>query len=209
MIRVKICGITTVDDAIGCVEAGADALGLNFWSGSPRRCPDDVARAIVDAVSERVRLVAVLVDPDDEAVARVRDALGIRWLQLHGAEPPARVAALGPEAFKAVHIASVAELELARAMPGAELLVDARVPGLVGGTGVTCDWTLAATLAAERDLWLAGGLRASNVADAVAIVRPAGVDVASGVEQRPGVKDLAQVAAFVEAARAAHARTVG
>jgi phosphoribosylanthranilate isomerase len=205
VIRVKICGITTVHDAIGCVEAGVDALGLNFWAGSLRRCADDAARAIVDAVGDRVRLVAVLVDADDAHIARVTEELGIRWLQLHGSEPPARVAALGPWCFKAVHVASDADLTAARAMPGAELLVDARAPGSPGGTGLTCDWTLAATLAAERDVWLAGGLRASNVAEAVAIVRPAGVDVASGVERRPGVKDLAEVAAFVAAVRKSRA----
>lgn len=208
MLRVKICGITTVEDAVACVDCGADALGLNFWAGSPRRCTDATARAIVDAVGDRARLVAVLVDADDATVARVREELGIRWLQLHGDEPRERVEALGPEAFKAVHVASPAELDRAREMPGAEILVDARVPGAPGGTGVTCDWTLAAALAAERDLWLAGGLRVSNVAEAVTVVGPAGVDVASGVERSPGVKDLTAVAAFVAAARAAHAKRV-
>ncbi len=201
MVRVKICGVLRAADAARCVEAGADAIGLNFWPRSPRRCALAEAARIVEAVGDAARLVAVVVDARDAELEAIR-AAGVRWIQLHGDEPPAELARLGPEAYKAIHLASEAQLEAARAWPGDELLVDARLPGVPGGTGVRCDWGLAGRLAAERRVWLAGGLRPDNVADAIRAVRPYGVDVASGVERAPGEKDWGKVAAFVAAARA-------
>jgi phosphoribosylanthranilate isomerase len=200
-MRVKICGVTSVDDALGCVEAGADAIGLNFWPKSVRRCDEAEARRIVAAVGDRARVVAVVVDAGRETMRRLRDEVGVRWLQLHGDETPEQLAEWLPEAYKAVRPASAADLSAARAYGGEELLVDARVAGAPGGTGVRADWSLAAELARERSVWLAGGLSAENVAEAVAAVRPYGVDVASGVESEPGRKDLEKVRAFVEAAR--------
>lgn len=200
-VRVKICGVAQLDDALHCVEHGADALGLNFWPRSPRRCSLETARAIVEAVGKAARVVGVLVDPSDAELRAVRSA-GVRWIQLHGDEPRAALERLLPEAYKAVHLATEPQLEDARGWPGEELLVDARLPGLPGGTGTRCDWSLAARLAAERRVWLAGGLRPENVAEAARAVRPFGVDVASGVESSPGVKDRARVAAFIGAARA-------
>ncbi|HJL16211.1 MAG TPA: phosphoribosylanthranilate isomerase [Sandaracinaceae bacterium LLY-WYZ-13_1] len=202
-MRVKVCGITSVDDALACVDAGADALGLNFWPRSVRRCAEGEARRIVEAVGERARLVAVVVDAPEPAVARLREAVGIRWIQLHGDEPPEALARWLPEAYKAVRPASAADVDAARAWGGEELLVDARVPGAPGGTGVVADWDLARSLARERRVWLAGGLHPDNVAEAVRRVDPYGVDVASGVESAPGVKDRAAVRRFVERARAA------
>jgi len=189
--RVKICGLTRVDQAIACVDAGADAIGVNFWPRSKRRCPDDVAARIAEAVGARARVVAVVVDAAPARIEAIR-ALGIRWIQLHGDEAPEALERWLPEAFKAVHV----EGDAAR-YPGEELLVDARVGDLPGGTGVTCDWDAAARLARTRRLWLAGGLGPDNVAEAVRRVRPYGVDVASGVERAPGDKDLARVARFV------------
>lgn len=202
-LRIKICGVTSVADAMVCVEAGADAIGLNFWPGSKRRCGLDAARAIGAAVGERARLVGVFVDADRAEIERTLGASGLRWAQLHGNELPALVEALSPHVFKALHVRDEGELEAALGVPGQELLVDASLPGMPGGTGRTCDWRLAARLASARRVWLAGGLDPSNVAEAIAEVRPFGVDVASGVERAPGVKDHERIRAFIDAARGA------
>lgn len=199
--RIKVCGLTRLEDAQRCVELGVDALGLNFWPGSVRRCSDAVARSIVERFATRVRLVAVVVDADAAELTHIREELGVPWVQLHGAEPPETVSRWLPNAIKAVRVGSAADVPEARSMPGDELLVDARVPGVPGGTGVRCDWDSARVLAAERRVWLAGGLRPDNVAEAVGHVRPFGVDVASGVESAPGIKDRARVAALVQALR--------
>ncbi|MCA9607462.1 MAG: phosphoribosylanthranilate isomerase [Myxococcales bacterium] len=198
MIRIKVCGLTSVEQALACVEAGVDAIGLNFWPRSPRRCDDATARAIAEALEGRARVVAVVVDEPAARVEAIR-ALGVRWIQLHGGEPPAEVARWLPEAYKAAHLDAGPLPDY----PGDELLVDARVGELPGGTGTTCDWDAAAALARTRRLWLAGGLTPDNVAEAVLRVRPHGVDVASGVERAPGDKDLARVRRFVERARSA------
>jgi phosphoribosylanthranilate isomerase len=190
MVQVKICGLTTVQDAVECVEAGADAIGLNFWPGSPRRVDAATARAIVRAVGDRAELVGVFSDT------------GIRWAQLHGREPPQMVAALLPYAYKALGVRDASVVELARAYPGEHLLLDASVPGIPGGTGRTFDWRIAAQIACERKLTLAGGLGPQNVADAIRVVQPYRVDVASGVEKSPGRKDLSLVHAFIAAVKA-------
>lgn len=200
-VQVKICGLTESDDALYAAQAGADALGLNFWPQSPRFCSLEAASAIVEAVGDDVRLVGVFVDPTREEVEAVR-AVGVRWIQLHGDETPEALEPWLPHAYKALHLARSSQLDAARAWPGEELLVDARLPGVPGGTGLRCDWPLAARLAAERKVWLAGGLRPENVEEAVRAVRPYGVDVASGVESAPGVKDRTRMAEFVRRARA-------
>jgi phosphoribosylanthranilate isomerase len=200
---IKICGVTSMADASACVDLGADAIGLNFWPSSKRRCAFDEARRIADAVGARTRVVAVFVDAEREAIERVRGETGIEWAQLHGSEPPALVSALLPHAYKAAHVIDASSLATALGTPGEELLVDASVPGVPGGTGRTCDWALAAQLASARRVWLAGGLRPDNVAEAIAQVSPFGVDVASGVERTPGVKDHELVRAFVDATRSA------
>ena len=199
MIRVKVCGLTSLAQARACADAGADAIGLNFWPRSPRRCDDATAAAIAQALGARVRVVAVVVDAGAARIEAIR-ALGVRWIQLHGSEPPDEVARWLPEAYKAVHLDGAAAPPR---YPGDELLADARVGDLPGGTGVRCDWDAAAALARTTKLWLAGGLTPENVAEAIARVRPYGLDVASGVERAPGDKDLAAVARFVANARAA------
>ena len=203
MVEVKICGLTTVDDAVRCVEEGADAIGLNFWPGSPRCTDAETARAIVDAVGDAVQTVGVFVDFDLEQVRGMLQRTGIEWAQLHGAEPPELVEALLPKAFKAIGVKDGSAVELARRYPGEHLLLDASVPGMPGGTGRTFDWAIAAEVAKERKLTLAGGLTPDNVAEAVRLVKPFRVDVASGVELEPGRKDPELVAAFVKAAKSA------
>lgn len=204
MTGVKICGITKLDDALACVEEGVDTLGINFWSGSKRRCPFDVATEIAAALKDRVQLVGVFVDAP---LAEIRETLrltGISWAQLHGEESPIEVAELLPNAYKAIGVGSTDPLSESRRFRGEHILLDALVPGaLPGGTGTRFDWQLARAVSRERKLTLAGGLDASNVAEAIRVVAPFRVDVASGVESAPGVKDLAKVRAFVAAVRAA------
>jgi phosphoribosylanthranilate isomerase len=199
--RVKICGVTSADQAIACVEAGADSVGVNFVASSVRRVDAAVAGAIVRAVGERALVVGVVAGMNVEAMRALREVTGIGCLQLHGSEPAADVEALLPHAYKAVRVGSRDDVATARAMPGEYVLVDAKVDGALGGTGHAFDWSLVRELARERRLVLAGGLTPDNVAQAIAMVHPYCVDVASGVESAPGVKDPRKVQAFVAAVR--------
>jgi phosphoribosylanthranilate isomerase len=207
MTYIKICGITSVEDALMATAAGADALGLNFVLSSKRVIDRATAAHISDAVGNQVELVLVVADRSAHELQELRAATGIRWLQLHGAEAPEELELLLPEAYKAVPIASEADARHAADFGGDRLLVDAKsgVPGQLGGTGQRFDWSLVVPLAARRDLIVAGGLDPSNVAEAVRTLRPFGVDVASGVEL-PGnarQKDAARVHAFIAAVRGA------
>ncbi|HYQ17496.1 MAG TPA: phosphoribosylanthranilate isomerase [Polyangiaceae bacterium] len=202
MTWIKICGVTRPDDAESVVELGASALGLNFVHGSKRRVSLEQARPIVEAVRGRIELVAVVANPTDFEVQELRE-LGIEWLQLHGEEPAARVSRLLPHAFKAVAIEDGADARRAASFPGERLLVDTKVGASSGGTGKVFDWQLVTDLARDRKLILAGGLTPKNVAAAVRVLAPYGVDTASGVEFVPGVKDPELVTAFVLAVRSA------
>ena len=201
MVEVKICGLTSPDDALRCVEAGADAIGLNFWPGSPRCIDVRNARYIVEAAGDHVQMVGVFVAFNLSQVREILTETGVQWAQLHGQEPPELVAALLPKAYKAIGVEDGSAVALARTYPGEHLLLDASVPGVPGGTGRTFDWAIAAEVAKERKLTLAGGLHPGNVARAVTVVRPFRVDVASGVESEPGRKDPELVRRFVEAAK--------
>jgi phosphoribosylanthranilate isomerase len=200
---VKICGVTRVEDAEACVRAGADAVGLNLVPGSPRCLERAAARRLADALRGRVEVIAVTADLDEAALRALWRELGCDRLQLHGHEPPALVEALAPMAFKAVRIGDDADVGAAAAFGGAPLLVDARHGAMLGGTGRRVDVTLVAPLARRRQVLLAGGLTPDNVAEAIAAVRPWGVDTASGVEAAPGIKDASRIGAFVAAARSA------
>jgi len=201
MTRVKICGITTVDDAREAVQAGANAIGLVF-ADSPRRIDVERARGVLAGVGPFVTPVALFVNSPLEVIAGITDSLGIRTVQLHGDEPPELVDALRPlQVIKAVRVADEADLEnLKRYRPDAFLL-DARVSGKAGGTGKTFDWSLAVEPARRFRVILAGGLNPDNVADAVRQVRPYAVDVSSGVESSPGRKDPDKMKAFIDRAR--------
>jgi phosphoribosylanthranilate isomerase len=204
MVHVKICGVKTPEDALACVDLGASAIGVNFVASSPRVVDVEAARAIAAAVhasGTKAIVVGVVAGKSvDELRALVRDA-GLDCLQLHGDESPADVQALLPHAYKAVRIATAADVDVARTFPGDHVLVDAKVEGVLGGSGAVFDWSLVRDLARERRLTLVGGLHPGNVAGAVSAVEPYCVDVASGVESSPGVKDLAKVRAFIEATR--------
>lgn len=202
MTWIKICGVTNVDDAEHVVRSGANAIGLNFVHGSKRRVTFEQARPIVQALRGRIEVVAVVANPTDLEAQELRE-LGIEWLQLHGDEPAARLTRLLPHAFKAVAIEDAADARRAANFPGERLLVDTKVSGASGGTGKVFDWQLVTDLAKSRRLILAGGLTPKNVAAAVRVLEPWGVDVASGVEFVPGVKDPELVTAFVLAVRSA------
>ncbi len=226
--RVKICGLTNLDDALAAAEAGADLLGFIFYDKSPRHVDVRSAAAIIRELRTSDHrspilgtgepgspitdhrsplLVGVFVNPSLEQVVRTLDYCGLDLAQLHGEEAPDLLAALPGRAFKALRpkdaaeAASQAEL-FAPFGPagGPDLLVDAYHPTLRGGAGQTGDWSLAAGLAGQHRLLLAGGLTPDNVAHAIAQVQPWGVDVASGVEAAPGRKDPARVRAFIAAA---------
>jgi phosphoribosylanthranilate isomerase len=201
--RVKICGVTTPEQAMACVALGADAVGVNLIASSPRHVDPANARKIALAVGDRALTVAVVADLGVEGMRAFRTEIGAGCLQLHGDESAADVAALLPHAYKAVRVADARDIALAESMPGEYVLVDAHVPGMLGGTGHRVDPELVVDLAARRRLVLAGGLDPVNVAGVVQRVRPWCVDVASGVESAPGVKDLVKVKAFVDAVRGA------
>ena len=203
MTRIKICGVTSAEQALACVEAGADSVGVNFVASSVRRVNVETARAIVRAVGPKALVVAVVAGMTVDAMRALREETGVGCLQLHGDESAEDVAALLPHAYKAVRVATADDVARAASMPGDYVLVDAKVGGALGGTGHAFDWSLVVGLASRRRLVLAGGLTPDNVTRAVETVRPWCVDVASGVESAPGVKDIAKVRAFVAAVRAA------
>lgn len=199
---LKVCGITRLTDALYAVEQGATALGFVFWSGSPRAVTPDRARQIVAELPSIVMTVGVFVNESVAGIRSVVGATGITAVQLHGDEPPAYADALGWPVFRSVTLDSAEDAGSAWGLE-TTLLLDAADPERRGGTGRTVDWTRAAALARGRRVVLAGGLTPANVAEAIATVRPFGVDVSSGVEEAPGVKDFSKVAQFLANARAA------
>ncbi|GAB4459386.1 MAG: phosphoribosylanthranilate isomerase [Anaerolineae bacterium] len=208
-VRIKICGVKTLDDALAAVEAGADMLGFNFYPPSPRYVKPSACASLIAALDGRglfVTAVGVFVNTPVADLTAIMAECGLDLAQLSGDEPPAFVEALGARAFKAIRPQTSDEARAAldryprRKAPPA-LLVDAAHAGAYGGTGQAGDWALARWLAARVPIMLAGGLNPANVADALAQVRPWGVDVASGVEAERGRKDPALIAAFVRAVR--------
>ncbi|MFQ5742840.1 MAG: N-(5'-phosphoribosyl)anthranilate isomerase [Acidobacteriota bacterium] len=202
-IRWKVCGITSTADAAAAVAAGADALGFIFYPPSPRAVSLAEAMRIVAGLPEGVWRVGVFVDALVEEMAEAADRLGLDFLQLSGDEPPELASQLPRPAWKAVRLPpqpSPADADaMATTYPDCTLLLDAGAGGLYGGTGESVDWQLAARVARQRPLVLAGGLRFGNVAEAVTRVRPWGIDVASGVEAEPGRKDPQKLSLFAAA----------
>jgi phosphoribosylanthranilate isomerase len=210
-IRVKICGLTCVHDAVVCSDLGADWIGLNFHPRSPRRVEPAVAAEIVVALPATTAAVGVFVDRPAGEVAEVAGRVGLRIVQLHGREPPEDLLRLAPfQVIRAFRLGVGSGWEtvtdyLARAealgRPPDAILIDAHVPGQPGGTGVPIAEDLLDRRPPLARLILAGGLNPGNVAERIARVRPWMVDVASGVESATGRKDPAAVAAFLRAAR--------
>ncbi len=203
---IKICGITRLEDAVQAVEAGATHLGFVFWAKSPRFIEPGRAAAIVSALPAGVTTVGVFVDEPVEGVRRVMDEAGVVAVQLHGDEDPSYAAGLDVPLYRSVTLD--ADPGAVAAWPARTvLLLDAADPARRGGTGTKVDWSRAVDLAGRRPTVLAGGLTPDNVEEAIHAVRPHGVDVSSGVERAPGIKDAARVADFVTRARHAFERS--
>lgn len=194
---VKICGITRLEDAQTAVAHGASAIGFVFWQGSPRFVDPYRARQMAVALPPFVATVGVFVNQSSTYIDGVASVVPLTVIQLHGEEPPAFAASLSRPVMKAV---SGSDAQAIAAWPErVTLLVDAHDPVRRGGTGKKSDWDMAASLARRRRVVLAGGLTPENIASAVAAVRPFGVDVSSGVESSPGIKDARRIAELFNA----------
>ncbi len=197
MIAVKICGLTRRDDVEAAVTVGADALGFVLWPSSPRATTLAAVGALVRDLPPFVTPVGVFVNPSADDLARAGDA-GLRLAQIHGELPAGRLAL---PVLRAVHLSATAADGIDPSIADATVLLDAHDPLRHGGTGRTVDWSLARAIATRRRVVLAGGLTPANVRDAVAAVCPYAVDVASGVEASPGVKDHDSMRRFIAAAK--------
>jgi phosphoribosylanthranilate isomerase len=203
---LKICGMTRMGDALHAVREGATAIGFVFWKGSPRYIEPDRAGEIAAALPPSVKTVGVFVNEPVKNIRETARAARLRMVQLHGDEPPAYVDQIEQPVIRAVSLATVDETTWtwpAQTM----LLLDSTDPSRSGGRTLV-DWPRAALVTRDRRVVLAGGLTPDNVEEAIVTVRPIGVDVASGVESAPGVKDLEKVTRFLANARAAFARLV-
>jgi len=204
-VRVKICGVTRLEDARLAWAAGADALGLNFYPRSPRYVTAQVAAALARTRPALGSVVGVFVNEAPDTIRALVRECGLTAVQLHGDEPPEACSGYGVPVIKALRVRGPEDVERARRYVGAgdvtSLLLDGAAPGY-GGGGVGFDWSLVARLAeAGVPVLVAGGLHPGNVQEAVRATRPYGVDVASGVEASPGIKDADAVRAFVRAVR--------
>ena len=212
MTTAKICGLSTPETVAAALAAGASHIGFVFFDKSPRLVrPDDAARLAAPARG-RVKITAVMVDPDDAALERVVSALQPDLIQLHGKETPSRAAEIGVRAgagvIKALSVSDASDVEAAKAYEGVaeHLMFDAKPPkgaALPGGVGARFDWTLLKDRRFVRPWFLAGGLDSWNVAEAISQSGAPKVDVSSGVERGAGVKDAALITAFLEAVRRA------
>lgn len=209
-VRVKICGLTRTDDALATALARADFAGLVFQPGSPRYVSADRAHAIAEKLRGRVHVVALFVDADDQMLSHVVGAVKPDLVQLHGSESPARVAAIrarfGIPVMKAISISDASDFDT---VPGYEAVADMLIfdgkpaAALPGGRGCGFDWQLLRERKIRKPWLLAGGLNVQNVARAITTSHAPGVDVSSGIETSPGMKDATRIRDFVAAARAA------
>ena len=203
-VKVKICGITNLADALGAVEAGADLLGFIFCETSPRHVTVAVAAEIAQQLPSHIVKVGVFVNAPDELVLEAISACGLNMLQFHGEEKPEDCTKFGVMSIKAFRVRDAQSLEALHDYPTDAWLLDTFAERQAGGTGRTFDWDLA--VRAQRfgkPIFLAGGLDPANVIEAVRRVRPFAVDVSSGVEASPGKKDPAKVKVFIRSAKRA------
>jgi phosphoribosylanthranilate isomerase len=201
MVKVKICGITNIDDALHADACGADALGFVFFDKSPRCVTPAQAAEIIAALPPMITTFGLFVNEEPDRVAEVAAFCGLDVIQLHGDEPPAACSFPPHRVVKALRVRDAESLAGLGDYPVSALLLDAWVKDRYGGTGHSFDWELAARAAAAHRVILAGGLTPANVAEAIKTVRPYGVDVSSGVESAPGAKDPEKVAAFIRNAK--------
>lgn len=203
---IKICGITRPEDGVAAIHAGADWLGFIRWPQSARYRPIDECAAtlseIRNSAPRNFQAVAVYVDETKATIRAEAEQAGFDRVQLHGAESMEFAQNLGLPVIKTIKIRDAASVAQADQFPGLTLLTDTADPALPGGTGKTYDPTLLQDLAGHREVIVAGGLTAENVAGVVEFLHPYGVDVSSGVETEPGIKDHEKIAAFVRSVRA-------
>ncbi|CAG0947808.1 phosphoribosylanthranilate isomerase [Anaerolineae bacterium] len=200
MVKVKICGLMNVEDALAAVQAGADALGFVFTAGRHQVTPEQ-ARAIIAVLPPFVNIVGVFVNEDAAVVNRVADFCRLDTLQFQGDESPEYCAGFARRVIKGFKVKDQAALARLKSYDVAAYLLDSYVPGQSGGTGRAFDWELVRGLAVSRPIILAGGLTPANVANAIAIVQPFAVDVSSGVENEAGRKDAQKMIEFVRQAK--------
>jgi phosphoribosylanthranilate isomerase len=208
-MKVKICGVTNLEDALAAAEAGADLLGFNFYPPSPRYITPRTCRRIVrhlKQISSPVRTVGVFVNAPVERMRDILDECSLDLAQLSGDEPPEILEALDGRGFKAIRPESLVEARkqagrFSRMGGHPSLLLDACHPNLYGGTGKPGNWELAQEISRSYSILLAGGLHPGNLTEAIVKVRPWGVDVASGIESSPGRKDHQKLLAFIQTAR--------
>jgi len=205
-IQIKICGVTNANDARACIELGADMIGFNFYPKSPRYIEPAIVRRIVDTVPAQICAVGVFVDADPAEIHKLAKTAGVRCVQLHGHATPETCSEIAREfrVIRALVTDKRFQAEHTGAFPHCDVLIDAYHPELRGGTGQTCDWSAArAAIRYTRFLILSGGLTARNVGRAIAAVAPDAVDICSGIENAPGVKDQHALEQFIKAVRAA------
>lgn len=197
MVKIKICGITTLEDALVAIDAGADALGFVFYPKSPRHIFPEQAAAIIRHLPPFVQIVGLFVNESLPTVNETADQCGLDIVQLHGEESPEFCDAVKRRVIKAFRIKDIRSLEAINNYRTSAFLLDAWSPSAHGGTGRTFNWEIAATAAASGRIILAGGLTPENVAAAIELVRPYAVDVSSGVESAPGRKDIRKIEEFI------------
>lgn len=203
-VRVKICGVRSVEEAQAAIDAGADALGFNFWQTSPRYISPDEARKVIKQVSPMVSAIGVFVNEDQSRVREIAAEAGLSAVQLHGDETPEFCAGMDSiKVIKAIRVSEQFDCRTLMTYPASMILLDTGVKGSYGGTGMVFDWRVAIEAKQYAPIILAGGLTGENVAEAIIKVRPAAIDVCSGVERAPGQKDLRKLRDFmIEVARA-------
>lgn len=202
-VEVKICGLTSAEDATTALELGADYVGFVLYPHSPRGIFPEHFFEIVQKIGNFQKVIAVLVNPSRQEVEKLLGAIPVRAIQLHGTENPAEFGSLPVPVWRALRLRDKVWDPAPEGWPAERYVLDAFRPGCWGGTGTVADWAAAAQLATRRPIMLAGGLTPENVAEAVRTVRPLGVDVSSGVETAPGKKDIAKLSRFILNARAA------
>ena len=201
MVKVKICGITNLDDALLAVDAGADALGFVFFGPSPRNVSPEQASAIIRRLPPFIQTVGLFVNESLSTINETADACGLDIIQLHGEESPDFCIGVKRRVLKALRVRNITSLEPMASYRVSAFLLDAWSPNARGGTGKTFNWDIAASAAKDGKIVLAGGLTTGNIADAIRQVRPYGVDVSSGVEVTPGKKDAVKINEFIRKAK--------
>ena len=205
-VKVKICGIRSLEEAEGAVNAGADALGFNFWPQSPRYVTPRAAKEVIGKLSAIVSFVGVFVNDEAKRISEIASELHLNAVQLHGDESPEFCQSLASiKTIKAIRVGLDFDLNVVKRFAGCMVLLDSNIKGSYGGTGQRFDWRIAIEAKQLARIILAGGLNTENVWDAITQVRPTAIDVCSGVEAEPGRKDLEKLRRFMAVVARANA----